>query len=255
MYASEDQKVCRCLGAKTHCFDFARSGHLHLGGPHAGEGDTKEAVQARRAFLDAGYYQALSDKINELLDSIPSETVLDAGCGEGYYTNRMAEKRDVLGIDLSRAGVEAAAKRAKQLQTRAGFAVASIFHLPVLDASLDAVVNIFAPCAEEEFSRVLKQGGHLLVVGAGESHLMGMKKVLYENPYQNPGRADLPIRMKLVERISVKQEITLTDPSMISALFSMTPYYWRTAKEDRARLEALDQLTTEIDFDLVLYKK
>ena len=87
MYASEDQKVCRCLGAKTHCFDFARSGHLHLGGPHAGEGDTKEAVQARRAFLDAGYYQALSDKINELLDSIPSETVLDAGCGEGYYTN------------------------------------------------------------------------------------------------------------------------------------------------------------------------
>lgn len=255
METSEDGKVCRCLGMRSHCFDFARSGHLHLGGPHAGEGDGKESVRARRSFLDAGYYQGLSDSVNALLDRIDVRTVLDAGCGEGYYTNRMAQTRDVLGIDLSRAGVEAAAKRAKMMQSMASFVVASIFELPVLDASLDAVVNIFAPCAEVEFDRVLKHGGYLLVVGAGERHLMGLKQVLYQDAYENPGRADLPRRMRLVEKTTCRYEITVEGNDAICALFSMTPYYWRTSPADRAKLDTMERLTTEVDFDLFLYQK
>ena len=255
MYLSEDGKVCRCTGARTHCFDVARIGHVHLGGPHAGDGDGKEAVASRRAFLDAGYYRPLSDAINEILDRIGARTVLDAGCGEGYYTNRMATARDVLGIDLSRAGVEMAAKRAKALQTRASFAVASIFSLPVLDGALDAVVNIFAPCAEEEFSRVLRSGGHLLLVGAGEHHLMGLKRAVYENAYENEGRADLPQNMRLVERLNCRYEITVEGNDAIEALFSMTPYYWRTSRTDRAKLVGLERLTTELDFDLFLFEK
>ena len=255
MNVTDDGRVCRCRGPRTHCFDFARSGHLHLGGPHAGEGDTKEAVLARRAFLDAGYYRQLSDTVNEILDTLPSATVLDAGCGEGYYTNRMAVGRDVLGIDLSRAGIEYAARRAKQLQTRAGFAVASLFSMPVQNAALDAVINLFAPCAEEEFSRVLKPGGHLILVGAGERHLMGLKKVLYENPYFNSTRADLPTKMKTVMQKRLQTEITVEGAQMIRALFSMTPYYWRTCETDRAKLDRLDTLTTELDFDIFVFRK
>lgn len=255
MRQSEDGKVCRCAGQRTHCFDVARSGHLHLGGPHAGDGDGKEAVAARRAFLDAGYYEPLSDAIHEILDRVGAEKVLDAGCGEGYYTNRMAQGRDVLGIDLSRAGVEMAAKRAKAMQTRASFAVASIFSLPVLDERLDAVVNIFAPCAEEEFCRVLKLGGHLLLVGAGEHHLMGLKRAIYDNAYENAGRADLPQSMRLCERRSCRYEITVEGNDAIEALFSMTPYYWRTSRADHAKLVGLETLTTELDFDLFLFEK
>lgn len=255
MRQNEDGKVCRCLGVRTHCFDVARSGHLHLGGPHAGDGDGKEAVQARRMFLEAGYYEPLSDAINTILDRIAAKTVLDAGCGEGYYTNRMAQDRDAFGIDLSRAGVELAAKRAKTMQTRASFAVASIFSLPVLDESMDAVVNIFAPCAEAEFSRVLKSGGHLLVVGAGENHLMGLKRAIYDNPYENVGRADLPQHMRLCERTSCRYEITVDGNAAIEALFSMTPYYWRTSRADHAKLTGLEKLTTEVDFDLFLFEK
>ncbi len=255
MTLDAEGKVCRCLGIRSHCYDVARSGHLYLGGPHAGEGDTKEAILARRAFLDAGYYQSLSDAINDVIDGIGAQTLLDAGCGEGYYTNRLATVRTVLGLDLSRVGIEYAAKRAKQLQTLAGFTVASIFDLPVSDISLDAVVNIFAPCAEREFARVLKPGGHLLVVGAGEKHLMGLKKVLYENPYENPGRADLPTGMKLVKQSKVQTEITVNGNDMIKALFSMTPYYWRTSKEDKEKLANLETLVTELDFDLFLYQK
>ena len=256
MAVTEDERVCKCLGPKTHCYDFARSGHLHLGGPHAGEGDSKEAVQARRAFLDAGYYQPLSDRICEILNTVPSATVLDAGCGEGYYTNRMAsESRAVLGVDLSRAGVESAAKRAKQQGKNAAFTVASIFSLPVQSLALDAVVNIFAPCAENEFLRVLKPGGHLLVVGAGERHLMGLKSAIYDNPYENQARADLPIHMELISRQRLQTEITVVGQENIRALFSMTPYYWRTSKHDFEKLNHLEKLTTEVDFDIFFFKK
>lgn len=255
MTETAEGKVCRCRAEKPHCFDFAKSGHLHLGGPHAGEGDSKEAVLARRAFLDAGYYQPLSDAVNELLDGIPSDTVLDAGCGEGYYTNRMATCRNVLGVDLSRAGIESAAKRARQLGTSASFVVASIFSLPVQSASVDVVTNLFAPCAEDEFLRVLKPSGHLLLVGAGERHLMGLKQAIYDNAYQNPGRADLPTHMKELRRKRLQFEITVNGQDMIQALFSMTPYYWRTSKSDREKLEKLDNLTTAVDFDIFLYRK
>ena len=255
MHRDGEGRVCRCDGTRSHCFDFARSGYLNLGGPRAGEGDLKEAVQARRAFLDAGYYAPLSDEINAMLDGLDVKKLLDAGCGEGYYTNRMAEGRDVLGVDLSRAGIDAAAKRARLNGGRAGFCVGSIFALPVRDGSVDAVVNIFAPCSESEFCRVLADGGYLLVVAAGERHLMGLKERIYETAHENLGRADLPSAMKLLEKRRVYREITVEGREMIEALFSMTPYYWRTSRADREKLAALDTLTTEIDFDLLLFRK
>ena len=250
------QKSCRCEGVKPHSFDFARSGYLNLAGGRAGEGDLKNAVLARRAFLDAGYYQCLSNKINEILDTVPSDLVLDAGCGEGYYTNRMGNgERAVFGVDLSRAGIDAAAKSAKQNATGVSFAVASIFSLPVGDTACDAVTNLFAPCCESEFSRVLKNGGYLVLVGAGERHLMGLKEVLYENPYLNPGRADLPTKMKEIERRRLTYTITVEGEEAIEALFSMTPYYWRTSESDHAKLKNLQTLTTQVDFDIFVYQK
>ena len=257
MTANDNLRLCHCMGQKAHSFDFSRSGYLNLGGAHAGEGDKKPAIIARRKFLDFGYYSKLSDKINDILDSLPSKQVLDAGCGEGYYTNRMAQGRSVLGIDLSKDGIDYGARRAKQLSMTAnvGFAVASVFNIPVSDAQMDVVVNIFAPCAEDEYCRVLKPGGYLLLVGAGEQHLMGLKTVLYENPYTNPGRTDLPQKMTLIEKFRLQTEITVIGTEMIDALFSMTPYYWRTSMQDRQKLIQLHALTTELDFDIFLFRK
>ncbi len=255
MQADESGKSCRCAGARTHSYDFARSGYLNLTRPGEGEGDLREAINARKLFLNAGYYEPLSNEINRMLQKLDAKTVLDAGCGEGYYTNRMAEGRTVLGVDLSRAGIDAAAKQAKQSNTNAAFAVGSIFSLPVENAACDVVTNLFAPCCESEFARVLKEDGYLILVGAGERHLMGLKKVLYENPYLNPGRADLPTKMKEVDRQRLAYTVTVVGREAIDALFSMTPYYWRTSEADRAKLNAIESLTTELDFDIFTYKK
>ena len=254
--AEQQGRVFACLGPRRHCFDFSRSGYLNLcPSGKAGSGDAREAVRARSAFLEAGYYRPLSDAVNGLLDELGAVRVLDAGCGEGYYTNRMAPGRVVLGADLSRPGIDHAAKTAKRTGSGAGFVIAGLFALPVRDAALDAVVSLFAPCAGQEFARVLRSGGYLILAGAGERHLLGLKRVLYDRPYLNPGREDLPRQLEPVRREQLLDTVTVRGSEQIAALFSMTPYYWRTSAADRARLDRLDELETEIQFDIFVYRK
>ncbi len=256
MYAGEDGRTCRCRGIRTHSYDLSRSGYLNLAFPGDGEGDLKPAIRSRSLFLNAGYYEPLSDAVNGILNEMVVASVLDAGCGEGYYTNRMATpQRAVLGVDLSRAGIDSAAKRARMDATDAAFVVGSIFSLPAHDASFDAVTNIFAPCCEAEFLRVLKPGGIFIMVGAGERHLFGLKQAVYENPYLNPGRADIPQEMTELEKRRLRYEITVKGREEIEALFSMTPYYWRTSPADSKKLAALDTLTTEVDFNIYIFRK
>ena len=49
--------------------------------------------------------------------------------------------------------------------------------------------------------------------------------------------------------------ITVNGQENIEALFSMTPYYWKTDVEGGERLRALDVLETEIKFDFLVYRK
>ena len=251
----EEKRYCCKNG---HSFDIAKQNYVNLlRSQKSVHGDDREMVVARRDFLEKGYYAPLRKVLcDEVSNRTPKNGVLvDAGCGEGYYTNRMGTICDAFGVDLSRAGIDAAAKTARNTQSRAAFAVGSLFTLPVQDESFDVLTNLFAPCAESEFLRVLKPGGTLVLVGAGERHLFGLKEILYENPYLNPGRADLPRSMPSTVRRRLTYSITVEGREQIEALFSMTPYYWRTSPADRQKLESLKTLTTDVDFDIFLFRK
>lgn len=252
---------------KTHLFDGGAGGYVNLAPNHSGGGDSKEAVRARSAFLRSGYYAPAAEAIAGLVCEITPQNglVLDAGCGEGYYSGHIAkEGHPILGVDLSKFAVDAAAKAARRERNEEGcdsrtlYSVGSVFELPVADESFDTVTNIFAPCASAEYARVLRSGGHLIVAGAGERHLFGLKQVIYDDPYLNDPRRDLPAEgdgFTLLEIRNVTFTITVTDPAHREALFSMTPYYWRTSREGHGRLAAAEALTTEVSFDLHVYKK
>jgi 23S rRNA (guanine745-N1)-methyltransferase len=109
-----------------------------------------------------------------------------------------------------------------------------------------------------EYARVLKPGGHLIVAGAGERHLFGLKQLIYDDPYLNDPRRDLPAEadgLRPVEVRNVTFTITVEDPAHMEALFSMTPYYWRTGRDGHSRLRAAGRLETEVSFDLHVYEK
>lgn len=261
MTVTEDKKSVKCSGdnakGKKHSFDFSADGYLSFG---VTGGDSKEAVAARKEFLrNTVYYKLAAFAIRDMVKyHLPEcKLLVDAGCGEGYYTSILSEvSENVVGFDLSKFACSAGAKQAeKDGKDNILFATASVFELPIKSGSVDAVTNIFAPCAEDEYKRILRDGGYLFVVGAGKDHLMGLKKVIYDDVYENGQRADLPKNMKHIGCISSHYSLEIDGKDKIAALFSMTPYYWRTSESDKEKLEGIDSLVTDIDFEINIYQK
>ncbi len=254
---SEDGRSALCTGTRRHCFDFSRDGYLSF--PGSSGGDSKGAVDARRSFLLKGYYADAAEAVAEAVKKFVSRDAIlvDAGCGEGYYTSILSEiVGGAIGFDLSKFACGAAAKSARRDgKENLLYSTASVFELPLRENSVDAVVNIFAPCAEDEYSRILRDGGHLFVIGAGKEHLMGLKCAIYDDVYENGERADLPLRLEHIETIISRHEAVIEGKADIEALFSMTPYYWRTSESDRDKLKNIDRLTTAVEFEINVYRK
>lgn len=247
-----------CNGIRRHCFDISSDGYVNF--VHtSGNGDSKEAVAARKAFLDTGYYAPLRDEIKKILDqySITKGLVADMGCGDGYYSVDLAQdEMFVFGCDLSKFAVKAASKRAKASNRKNNtlYTVSSVFETPLKDGVCTAVINLFAPCTEGEYSRILDDNGILIVVGAGERHLHELKSLLYDTPRFNDERKDLPQNMNLCEKRSLYYKFS---PSIQerSALFTMTPYYYKTSISDKKKLDTAPITEIGAEFNIYIYKK
>ncbi len=240
----------KCL--KGHSFDLSKQGYVNLlldNSHNKRHGDDKLMVKSRTDFLEKGYYSPLRDAVCEIVGD--NQSVVDAGCGEGYYTEKIAEKNTVCGIDISKDALKSAAKRCPNVS----FAVASVFCIPVQDCSQDVVLNIFAPDSNGEFFRILKQGGKLIMVQPMENHLFELKKVVYDVPYLNPGVEIEREGFDLVSKRELKYSITLDTTEDIISLFKMTPYYYKTGKKDQEKLSKLNSLTTSVEFCVLEYKK
>ena len=253
------EKTLKC--ENNHCFDRAKSGYVNLlSGKGGNHGDPKEMILSRKNFLDKGYYQPLAQKISELcFKYTPDDSVLlDAGCGECYYTEKIysefmqnGKNCFFAGIDVSKDAVNYGAKRFKSCE----LAAASVYAMPIAEGSCDTVINIFSPLAREEYLRVLKNNGVLIMAIGGRDHLWSLKKAVYDIPYKNEP-ADYALEgFELLEKTEVKYDIELGSNEDIMNLFSMTPYYHKTSQSDIAKLKSLDILNTEVEFEVLCYKK
>ncbi|MGX8834421.1 putative RNA methyltransferase [Amedibacillus sp. YH-ame6] len=238
-----------------HCFDIAKRGYVNLLlGNHKTSGDDKEMIIARTRFLSHGYYQPLCDRLIEIVKELHPTSLVDAGCGEGFYTNqimKVLQDCEVYGFDLSKHGVDEACKA----HTSAVYGVANVFHLPLADACADVVLSVFAPFDEEECARVLKEHGVFIKVGPGPQHLMDMKNVLYEEVYENEKSERLQSMFTFEEEYYVDYETCIDGHDDIWALFQMTPYFWKSPKEGSDRLRELQQLSTRVQFHIEVYRK
>ena len=263
---SLDGNSFRCPSG--HSFDRARSGYVNLllpDGKHAKlPGDNRQMVNARREFLEKGFYRPMADALcRELVRELEGKdtlTLLDAGCGEGYYTRLVYDaltaagiSTQLLGLDISKFAAEKAAKRFRA-EEPVQIGAASIFHMPVSDASCDVVITLFAPFCREEFLRVLKKGGLFAMVIPGARHLFGLKQAVYDQPYLNEVQ-EYPIEgLTFLRSVPVEDTITLHDGEIMD-LFMMTPYYYKTSAEGQRRAADLTELTTETSFEILLYRK
>jgi len=164
--------------------------------------------------------------------------MLDIGCGEGYYTARFAEiaagkGAQTTGLDVSKAAIRAAAKRYAGVM----FCVASSHRLPFEDASMDAVVRIYAPCKAEELARVVKPGGWVITVTPGPRHLMELKELIYDEVRLHAPHSEQLAGFVLRQEETVAYEMDLKGDEAV-ALLQMTPFAWRAKPAVRETLAA-----------------
>ena len=261
-------------------------------GKNSRTGDDKLMISARSGFLGKGYYEPLSRKLGDIIAGLAAEgrkpevSVVDSGCGEGYHTCNMASTAVgngvgtlAIGFDASKHGAAAASKRARReglfggwdtkcgdsgengkendFMKKAGafFAAGNIFTLPVKDSSVDFVVSMFAPIAGKENARILKDDGYLIVAAAGENHLYELRRVLYDEPRGSSGEVRTPDGFELVSRETLSYKTVVTGKNDIMCLFSMTPFYYRTSREDKAKLSELESLEITVETVFFVYRK
>ena len=248
-----------------HSFDISAEGYVHLLPANKMNskvpGDSKEMAASRSAFLDKGYYEPLLLELEKTVLELAKDketSVLDCGCGEGYYTSNIAKelknripKAKIAGFDISRPSVRRAAKRTKEVE----FAVASVFDIPVPDEEFDILLNVFSPLSIGEYNRVLKNGGYYIYVVPAARHLWELKAAIYDVPYENR-EEDTPYEgFEHVETRRVRYKTEIKTSEDIFALFRMTPYYWKTSAKGAEKLKKYESLLTEVAFDIHIYKK
>jgi SAM-dependent methyltransferase len=267
--------VCEALLEQTgtslqcsnhHSFDISSAGYVNLLRKKL-PGDAKEMLVARREFLEQGHYQPLSDLINNLVythmpASSSPPTILDAGCGEGYYIARLQQSllaRDsqaqYIGLDISKDAVRMAARHYKQVC----FVVANIKErLVFVDAAMQVILNVFAPRNPAEFARVLAPNALLLVIIPGSEHLQELRSVLHllniEEDKEQKVIAQFAPFFDFVTSSSLSYTLQFGRKDILQAVM-MTPNYWHLTQEIRDRVEQMETLETTMSFSGLVFRR
>ncbi|MDC4542745.1 methyltransferase domain-containing protein [Acinetobacter baumannii] len=249
-------KTWRC--EQGHSYDIAKQGYVNL---HVVQhkhsknpGDTPESVDARRAFLQGGYYQPLQQAVVHLLKDLKAKMVLDIGCGEGYYTSAMQQVvEQCIGVDIAKNAVQRAAK----LNDKVTWVVGTGATLPVIDQSMDVCTSLFSPIPQTEILRVLKDDGYLIVVTPATDHLYAMREALFEqvNPHTPQKFVEqLQDLFELKEQQVIEAPLVL-DQQALKNLIAMTPYAYKASPERRMQLEQKAHLQVTASFQIYLFQK
>jgi 23S rRNA (guanine745-N1)-methyltransferase len=265
---------------QAHSFDIAREGYVNL--LLAGRkrpkilGDTKDMLRARRNFLAQGFYDPLSDAINQrvrahLANRRPSDTpfptcVADVGCGEGYYLGKLKHHLDhqlgrdnicYFGIDVSKEAARLAAKRYKE----ARFVVANVNRKVLFsNDSVQVLMNIFAPRNAAEFDRVIAQDGLLLIVIPSPRHLANLRSELGLLPLGVEPDKQQHVVEQFTKTFKQTGEHTVTyemylDNKELFSLIQMTPNYWHISGETWDKIKTIESVQTEVSFIILEFSK
>ncbi|HEV8394809.1 MAG TPA: methyltransferase domain-containing protein [Vicinamibacterales bacterium] len=250
----------RLICAAGHTFDVARSGYISLLQPQdrrsRAPGDSKEAVGARARLLEAGIGRAVIDAIVARAPATNASLVaVDLGCGSGELLGALATTRDVcgIGIDLSTAAAEAAARRFPSLT----WLVANADRrLPLLDASVDVVLSLNARRNPEQCARVLKSGGQLIVGVPAHDDLIELRTAVQGEGVERE-RANALVSaheplFSLLERFTTREHHRLEGDTLRALLRST---YRGARASAAARVENLDALDVTVATEVCVLRR
>lgn len=254
---SADGRALKCPAG--HSFDMAREGYVNLvtgKAPRAEVGDSAEMVAARRGWLGRGCYEFLAAGVRAEVAAGQPKVVADFGCGEGYYLNYVLgglTEAAGYGTDISKAAVAAAAKAYPVAQ----FVVADTNKLiPLADGAVDVGMCIFAPRSAEEFARVIRSGGRLVIVIPGAEHLAALRErfglIGIEADKANKIETQLAGHFQLIGKTELAGSARL-DGAALTDLVEMTPNARHIDEATRADL--VGGATADFRFEILTFTR
>jgi 23S rRNA (guanine745-N1)-methyltransferase len=213
----------------------ARSGYVNLLQPQdrrsIDAGDSREAVEARAALLAVGVGQSLIDALAGIVGRLNAAitggeaanghgaVVVDLGCGAGDALAAISEQRLGIGIDLSTAAIERAARR---FPARTWVVANADRRLPLLDRSIDLVLSVHGRRNPREVARVLAVAGHLLVVVPAADDLIELRELVQgarvERDRVSAVVAEHESLFELLDRSVVRQTLELERDALLKLL-------------------------------------
>lgn len=238
--------------SQRHSYDLAKFGYVNLAPQVKQSKDyDKENFQNRQLILEAGFYQHILDKLAQVLQTIQPKTILDIGCGEGYYSRNLQAslpESDFYAFDISKESVQLAAKSEPAWQVK--WFVGDLARLPIQTASVDVILDIFSPANYSEFARVLTDNGSIIKVVPTENHLKEIRQLaqdqLRKSDYSNQDiiqHFEEHCQLVSSETVSLTKTLTATERE---ALLTMTPLLFHV---DHSLIdwEELTEITIEAD--------
>ena len=236
-----------------HSFDLAKFGYVNLA-PQIKQSANydKENFQNRQQILEAGFYQAILEVVSDLLsNSKNAKTILDIGCGEGFYSRKLQERhpdKTFYAFDISKDSVQIAAK--SEPNWAVNWFVGDLARLPIKDASMDILLDIFSPANYGEFRRVLSKDGILIKVIPTKNHLKEIRqKVQDQLTKKDYSNQDIKNHFQEHFTILSSQTASLTKTitaDQLQALLSMTPLLFHV---DQTKIDwsQLTEITIEAE--------
>ncbi len=252
-----------------HNFDQARQGYFNLlvvqNKASLDPGDTKEMVMARRQFLETGCFAGISDSINalvakhlltksQLLSKNQPFTILDAGCGEGYYLSRITDIQAesvfpdtaLIGMDISKWAIRSAAQRHRQIN----WIVGSNARPPFLANSIDLILCAFGFPSFAVFRQLLKPHGQIIMVDPAPNHLLELRQHIYSELKSRTLSSADATGFELADLHNLTYFAALDNQESIQNLFRMTPHFFRSPPEAKIAIAALPKLDFTVDVSL-----
>lgn len=302
----------RCDGSlhpkqTSHSFDVARQGYVNLlpvqQKKSKNPGDSQDSILARQRFLAAGYYQPLQALLCQQMEQLLAQAKttanndennkngktkihwLDIGCGEGYYTQAMAQIStevsmgidEMIAADISKPALVELAKASKAAnrlwyqkeneevkelsKTTAIYPlVTSAAHLPLREHSMTGISSIFSPILPEAFADVLENSGYLVIAKPDMGHLATVREALFDSVREHDSDKFLPTLapyFKLIDTHNISTSLSLSAKALAD-LLTMTPYAYRAHLEKRQALLAsaeAELFITEAKFVVYILQK
>ncbi len=219
--------------SNDHCFDISKKGFVDFVlNNKASKNYDRDSFENRHLILEHGMYDHIANKLVELIKKLHLESILDVGCGEGYYAKKIAQAgiKDVLAFDISKDSIQLAAKG---INTPVKWFVGDLAHLPIQDNTVKGIIDVFSPANYAEFNRIL-DAGYVLKVIPNQFHVQELRQVakdqLQQAEYSNKKVLDyFEEHYELIDQIDATETYPVTE-EVRTAFINMTPLLFNVDK-------------------------